>query len=911
MRRAFTVLATLAVASGALAIGTISGHVVNEFGQGLHEVRVYASQTGGETTKFDLTYYDGGFQISGLPAGEYTMFCSRGWYYRSRVWPGIQVYDGQVTNVELVLETDYCSRAFTGGLTGTEQGQAFRTEGTSIVEMSVKNAWISDYTLVLSIHEGGPNGPQIGPSRTLTYGTGSEHEARYISGEIPVIPGKLYFLKVREYLGNSFTVLDSADGDFYPYGNWFCNGIDWGRDGMAWISSDNDGTVVSYNYPLDGNGSLQTWSNEVGQTFVAKGSYVAGAMAKLTIGWGEWMGATFSIHAGGPEGPQIGPAKTFFETSDWEHAVCWAPGEVPVSPGMTYYLKIVRAAPDEGLNFYGTSNQYPGGCCYIGGVAYPGLDITGEILEYTDLPDILLTNIRVEEPQADSAVVRWTSSVPSTSQVEYWTSGDTYHRLTDVDTTQVINHEMTITGLVPGLTYYYKVKSYRENYDWAVSAERTYVHTLPTSGSIAGYVRDETGRPVAGATMSLSGLPQTATTDSSGYYELVSVPPGEQTVNCDALGFPITSQPATVAAGEQTQCDFALESLPNLLYNHGFETGTFANWTKGGDAENIYSGPWFGDIVASEGTYFFGNACHGGTKNGYVYQRIPAIPGEEYQASCMSAVFHGDNPPESAISRVGLDPAGGTNYQSTSIKWSSWDQQDADYTWEWRLLRTPRANATASYVTIFLEFRQSNASGWHINCFDDAAVWGPAPNKTVTASAAWPAGWNLIAVPLEPVAANAATVLDKVVLAGNNLNGALFQYVPGAGYEIYPGDFTSLHAGRGYWLKLTAAATEDVTGPRTGVVESIPLGLGWCIVGSPQDVAVPLSDVRITDGAQTLTVNNAAAEGWISSVLYFYEPGVGYGTLQTAGGDDDMLRPWRGYWLRTYVDGLHMLVPRE
>jgi hypothetical protein len=88
----------------------------------------------------------------------------------------------------------------------------------------------------------------------------------------------------------------------------------------------------------------------------------------------------------------------------------------------------------------------------------------------------------------------------------------------------------------------------------------------------------------------------------------------------------------------------------------------------------------------------------------------------------MSRVFHGANSAASTLSRVGLDPAGGTDPASAAIAWSAWDSQEAQYTSVWRLIETPTVAASSGFVTVFLDFVQTENAGWHINCFDDAAV---------------------------------------------------------------------------------------------------------------------------------------------------------------------------------------------
>ncbi|HSL21985.1 MAG TPA: TonB-dependent receptor [Vicinamibacterales bacterium] len=62
-----------------------------------------------------------------------------------------------------------------------------------------------------------------------------------------------------------------------------------------------------------------------------------------------------------------------------------------------------------------------------------------------------------------------------------------------------------------------------------------------TGGSLSGYIKDEQGAVLPGATVTATGSelirPTTAVTDNAGYYRLVNLPPGEYTVTAELAGF--------------------------------------------------------------------------------------------------------------------------------------------------------------------------------------------------------------------------------------------------------------------------------------------------------------------------------------------------------------------------------------
>ena len=59
---------------------------------------------------------------------------------------------------------------------------------------------------------------------------------------------------------------------------------------------------------------------------------------------------------------------------------------------------------------------------------------------------------------ANSVTITWTTDQPSTSQVEYGLTQD-LGTFTTKDNTMTTNHSVTITGLTPATTYYYKALS--------------------------------------------------------------------------------------------------------------------------------------------------------------------------------------------------------------------------------------------------------------------------------------------------------------------------------------------------------------------------------------------------------------------------------------------------------------------
>jgi hypothetical protein len=175
-------------------------------------------------------------------------------------------------------------------------------------------------------------------------------------------------------------------------------------------------------------------------------------------------------------------------------------------------------------------------------------------------------------------------------------------------------------------------------------------------------------------------------------------------------------------------------------------------------------------------------------------------------------------------------------------------------------------------------------------------------------------GWNLTSVPVVPTNPSVTSVFGDLMVLGNLLTNNLYRYQPGVGYDIYPGAFTTIERGRGYWLWLSAADESTVvTVPGQVAVADVPLALasGWNLIGHPQPQAVALANCRVSDGVTTKSFADAVAAGWIGATLYYWDPGSGYRMLNALGyGQDSMLRPWRGYWVNAVGSGLTLVVPR-
>lgn len=88
-------------------------------------------------------------------------------------------------------------------------------------------------------------------------------------------------------------------------------------------------------------------------------------------------------------------------------------------------------------------------------------------------------------------------------------------------------------------------------------------------GTIRGQVRDESGTPLAEATVTAVtelGVSRMATTDAAGHYAIPSLPPGTYTVRARLIGHRPVERPAReLGAGGELAVDFTLDKLPIML----------------------------------------------------------------------------------------------------------------------------------------------------------------------------------------------------------------------------------------------------------------------------------------------------------------------------------------------------------
>lgn len=238
------------------------------------------------------------------------------------------------------------------------------------------------------------------------------------------------------------------------------------------------GGVNSQTYSNYAGAVFNHWAADYGQTFRAErtGS-ISSASCTPGFGGGGGTTLTFSIRAGGPTGAQIGPSRTKAGSGDSECTVTWNPGEVPVTQGQTYYLRVTGAG---GFAAYRSANTYPYGQMYMNGAVMgdQSSDMWSTIT-IVQQSSVDIFDVSSEQTTPGSVTVRWRTSAPASSQVQYGQS-EGYGGVSALESTLTEEHEVTLDSLSPETLYHFRALSTRPGTPDGASLD----YTFTTSASL-------------------------------------------------------------------------------------------------------------------------------------------------------------------------------------------------------------------------------------------------------------------------------------------------------------------------------------------------------------------------------------------------------------------------------------------
>lgn len=123
------------------------------------------------------------------------------------------------------------------GVWAKEIGQVFVATGDCLLAAACyARAEQESGVLVLlyTVHEDGPNGRQVGCSKTSDAPPGTEHAVAWLPGEVTLEPGRRYYLRVKSASGER--ILCHLISNDYRFGHAVIDGkSEWGRDLAGWM----------------------------------------------------------------------------------------------------------------------------------------------------------------------------------------------------------------------------------------------------------------------------------------------------------------------------------------------------------------------------------------------------------------------------------------------------------------------------------------------------------------------------------------------------------------------------------------------------------------------------------------------------------------------------------------------------
>jgi hypothetical protein len=153
------------------------------------------------------------------------------------------------------------------------------------------------------------------------------------------------------------------------------------------------------------------------------------------------------------------------------------------------------------------------------------------------------------------------------------------------------------------------------------------------TGNLAGNVRDNTGAPVAGATIQITSPSQNAntTTDASGHFLFLALSPDTYTVNISKEGYQPTAFPGEVVFADQTQqSTFTItKALKTIAHVTAAGAGNLVKSGVGGDLYSVNSA----QAQAA-------SALGGGSNLNNAYSAIATVPGVQVDIGGMGWTFN-------------------------------------------------------------------------------------------------------------------------------------------------------------------------------------------------------------------------------------------------------------------------------
>lgn len=503
--------------------------------------------------------------------------------------------------------------------------QSFVAKGNCVTQVGIHQAIEFGPDVTVYITENDPSGPQIGPAKVIPTHIANPSSAYWSAGEVPTVPGRTYCANF--FVANGLQVFLAGagiqGGNPYPDGRVYKDGEPTTyRAIKCTIYQDTDGVISLVNTKKTNRGNLllaYTSVTTLGQTFTAMGTSLLTFSALVGNSGGDMIATVYRSPGVDGEGvTQVGYSKRV-KTIDYNtrSGCIWKSGEVPLTPGQSYYIKLKRADNLPFTIYYVSQNEYAGGQMYRDGVAMPNADMATTICSEESpgsaiRPQVAISGISVTRG-VNTATITWNTDVATTTNYAEFSQDTPYTNRIDADSGGT-THSVTLTNLLPNTQYHYRVVGkvagrfdcYSRDFVFCTNPDPNSPNLLTNSGFETGNTTGWTTFSIFNGAPSLRNYPWTSTGDPS-YFSMQS--------------------------------------------------------------------------RQGSGNYFLGNANMGSACKGGAYQRVAVTPGNELRLRAWVCSYQTDNVAGmfqfNSLGRVGIDPTGGTDPAAATVVWGPWvDAQD-------------------------------------------------------------------------------------------------------------------------------------------------------------------------------------------------------------------------------------------
>jgi hypothetical protein len=194
-------------------------------------------------------------------------FCSGEWSFSFRerfgLFPrfasGVRIDPNRVNTCDILVDWVYEPDGCVWGPACREFWQTFVATGKELVAVTLLVA-SKQGTFAATVHEGGPDGRQVGPPKTFVSGHSMEWgTARWAAGEARLEPGKTYCIRLRREDGEAWNPYFHSTGNVYDKGHAYFDGVPRPESDLAlWIMTEPSDVSRSLVLDADSEGWIRS-----------------------------------------------------------------------------------------------------------------------------------------------------------------------------------------------------------------------------------------------------------------------------------------------------------------------------------------------------------------------------------------------------------------------------------------------------------------------------------------------------------------------------------------------------------------------------------------------------------------------------------------------------------------------------